>query len=285
MCASVLSISHHVSSADANTVADIERRIFSSSLSEQSPGLRAARRKFLELNDLLEAGEKHGTFGTKTEILLGWARTLELSACADSTHHLLNVKVDSTTRPPVPHTESSSTANGEVFLHIEAKHSRVSEIPGMGRVSRHCPSDIDGADEKWRLLSTHAQYIGELAGEAELLTRLCSHAKEHPIYEAARGLESYFGGLIDSLCLKLKIIAGDMHQTLYSPSTIKALERLHAILKAKETSLKKERSALDERLSIYKDAGNEFQDIASSYAAILKECDQVRGDIAQVSEL
>ncbi|KAJ2843315.1 hypothetical protein GGI22_007252, partial [Coemansia erecta] len=101
----------------------------------------------------------------------------------------------------------------EIHVHIEAKHSRVGEIPGMRHVSGQ-PSGADATDEQCRLLSAHAQYIGELASETELLTRLCSHAKSHPIHEAARGLESYFGGLIDSLCLKLKIIAGDMRQTL-----------------------------------------------------------------------
>ncbi|KAJ2840924.1 hypothetical protein GGI22_008130, partial [Coemansia erecta] len=83
----------------------------------------------------------------------------------------------------------------------------------------------------------------------------------------------------------LKIIAGDMRQTLYSPATTKALKSLQTILKEREASLKRERSALDERLAIYAQAGSEFQDIASSYAAILKESDQVRGDIARIAEL
>ncbi|KAJ1900656.1 hypothetical protein LPJ81_003898, partial [Coemansia sp. IMI 209127] len=212
-------------------------------------------------------------------ILLGRARTLALSAGASHAQNLLNININRAGE------SSGSTVNvDEIHLHIEAKHSQVGGIPGMRHVSGQS-SGADATDEQCRLLSAHAQYIGELAGETELLASLCSHAKSHPIHEAARGLESYFGGLIDSLCLKLKIIAGDMRQTLYSPSTTKALESLQTILKEREAKLKRERSALDERLAIYAQAGSEFQDIASSYAAILKESDQVRGDIARIAEL
>ncbi|KAJ2662638.1 hypothetical protein IWW48_001696 [Coemansia sp. RSA 1200] len=283
MYESALSVSPRLSPSETSTIADIERKLFGSCFGEQSPGLLAARRRYLELNELLEAGEKHGDSATKKEILVGWARTLELATDVGCKPGLLNVDMDKIGGRPVSRADRSPDST-KVQLHLEAKHTQVSGIPGMHNSSELLDS-ASVAREQCKLLSTHAQYISELVAEAELLESLCRHTKEHPVYEAARGLESYFGGLIDSLCLKLRITAADMHQTLYSPSTTKALKNLYARLKEKETALMRERSALDERLAIYRDAGSEFQDIASSYAAILKECDQVREDIERISEL
>ncbi|KAJ2540484.1 hypothetical protein EV175_006227 [Coemansia sp. RSA 1933] len=277
---SSLTTSHHVSSTDASALADIKDRIFGACFGEQSPSLRAARRKFLELNEVLEGGEKHGALGTKADVLLGWARTLELSAGADSTQMPLNISTSKTGEGG----SNASSAN-DVQLHIEAKRKQVSKIPGITRHVSDQATCINAANEQCRLLTTHAQYISELASETELLARLWLHTKDHPIYEAARGVEMYFGGLIDSLSLKLKILAGDMHQALYSPSTTEALARLRKMLATKEAGLRREKAALDERLAIYAQAGSEFQDIASAYAAILKECDQVREDIVRLSEL
>ncbi|KAJ2586019.1 hypothetical protein EV177_009841, partial [Coemansia sp. RSA 1804] len=75
--------------------------------------------------------------------------------------------------------EDRHTDSTKVQLHLEAKHTQVSGIPGM-----HNPSGLlDGASvarEQCKLLSTHTQYISELVAETELLERLCKHTKEHP---------------------------------------------------------------------------------------------------------
>ncbi|KAI9503356.1 hypothetical protein GGI25_001792 [Coemansia spiralis] len=304
--ASALPLTRSDESTDINDViADIEQRVFGSRFSEQASAYvpwRTHYRKFLELNELLEAGEKHCAFTTKRDILVGWARTLSIPGLGDDNDngsdkdHLLNVNISGlAVNSHLPCGSGGGVVAEEINAvgdktsasicsHIKNKHSQVCSIPGINQLSNY-PDEFDVANEKCRLLVMHAQYIGELTTEIEILASLCKHSADHPIYEAAIGLESYFGGLIDSLCLKLKIIAADMHRTLYSPSTVKALEALHAILSAKEASLVKERATLDERLAIYREAGSEFQDIAIAHSDILKECDQIRRDIAQVSRL
>ncbi|KAJ2475314.1 hypothetical protein IWW56_005477, partial [Coemansia sp. RSA 2131] len=163
-------------------------------------------------------------------------------------------------------------------------HAAVVQLPGLTSLAA-ITQESDVVSAQCVLLSTHAQCIGELASEVELLAALGCHAVDHPILDVARGLERYFGGLIDSLSLKLQIVATEMHHTLYSSDVLQAAERLCSILRSREAELAKEQSALDERLAIYRDAGSEFQDIAAAYSAVLRDTSQIRRDITRVSQL
>ncbi|KAJ2709187.1 hypothetical protein H4R19_004379 [Coemansia spiralis] len=171
-----------------------------------------------------------------------------------------------------------------ICFHIESTQAAVAELPGIRQLpAGGHPHDV--AQEQCLLLAAQAHLVDELAGEAELLVALCRHAADHPIREVARGLERYFGGLVDSLSLKLQIVAAEMYTTLYAPEVLAAASRLTGILSAREAALAKERSALDERLAIYRGAGSEFQEIALAYTAVLKDSDQIRRDIARVTQL
>ncbi|KAJ2144817.1 hypothetical protein IW136_001217 [Coemansia sp. RSA 678] len=179
---------------------------------------------------------------------------------------------------------AASPASSSICAHIENKHAAVVQLPGLASLAAGT-QESDVVSAQCVLLSTHAQCIGELASEVELLAALGCHAADHPILEVARGLERYFGGLIDSLSLKLQIVATEMHHTLYSSEVLQAAERLCGILRSREAELAKEQSALDERLAIYRDAGCEFQDIATAYSAVLRDTSQIRRDITRVSQL
>lgn len=179
----------------------------------------------------------------------------------------------------------TSAENGDgICQYIEQKRDAALAIPGRELLLSY-PTDTELAREHAQLLLAHVQCVAELINEAELLTRICQHTAAHPIYQVAHGLESYFGGLIASLSLKLQLTNATMYKTLYSPKILRALEALHNIMTEKESSLQKERATLEERLAIYRDAGSEFQELASAYSAILNETEQVRQDIARVSSL
>ncbi|KAJ2768810.1 hypothetical protein IWQ56_002796 [Coemansia nantahalensis] len=260
------------------TAAEIERRVFGARHG-QAPALRAARRRFLELHALLGAGQCHGGPKIQRDLLIGHARALELPAEAGAA--------------PLPAVETDRLAPGpggappelgRICAHIEGAQAAVAGLPGIRQLTAGS-HPRDAAQEQCLLLAAQAHLVDELAGEAELLAALCRHATDHPIRDVARGLERYFGGLVDSLSLKLHITAAEMHHTLYAPDVLAAAARLGAILGAREAALAKERSALDERLAIYRDAGSEFQEIALAYAAVLKDSDQIRRDMARVAQL
>ncbi|KAJ1864771.1 hypothetical protein LPJ73_000195 [Coemansia sp. RSA 2703] len=171
-----------------------------------------------------------------------------------------------------------------IFSQIETKDKEVHQIPGIELLAEYSTKQ-DVVDEQCQLLVAHAGYIEELINEYRLVAQITQHAAAHPVYEAAHGLESYFGGLIISLSLKLEIVAADMHNTLYTPEVARATEELWAIMQTHEQKLRKEQSALDERLAIYRSAGSEFEEIASAYSAILAEADQVRLDIERIAQI
>ncbi|KAJ1931223.1 hypothetical protein GGF37_007465, partial [Kickxella alabastrina] len=253
--------------------------------------LKNVHRKLLELHDILEISEAHGSPDIKSCLLLARASTLKIPA-ADNRTNPSNISAlsevigtggisyagsssDMTTSPVSPRMPSAAlasaaTQHSAVFTHIKRKCDEVLQMPGIKLLEEY-PSEEDVVGEQCHLLAAHAQHIGELVQELELLSALYQHSAAHPIYEVARGLESYFGGLITSLALKLDIIAADMHRTLYAPDVSRAVERLWEILKAQERRLVKERASLDERLAIYRDAGSEFQEIATAYSAVLTE--------------
>ncbi|KAJ2380447.1 hypothetical protein H4S02_006683 [Coemansia sp. RSA 2611] len=260
---------------DAATIAEIERRILEPRPSPQAPALRAARRRFLELHELLAAGQSRGGPKAQRDLLVSQARALRLPETG--------LVLDTGIGRLAAHSAGSPTP-GNVGICIEDKRAAVARMPGLSLLpSGPCEQDVVSA--QCALLSAHAQCIGELTAEAELLAALGGHAADHPIYGVARGLERYFGGLIDSLSLKLQIIAAEMYHTLYPPEVLQAAERLRSVLCAREAELAKEQSTLDERLAIYRDAGSEFQEIASAYSAVLRDADQIRRDIARVSQL
>ncbi|KAJ2466894.1 hypothetical protein EV174_006471, partial [Coemansia sp. RSA 2320] len=147
------------------------------------------------------------------------------------------------------------------------------------------PSELDAGAEQSRLLHMHARLVDELIAESALLAELSRHCADHSIHDVARGLERYFAGLIDSLTLKLQLVAAEMYQALYTPEVVHAIGRLRAILDDKQAALAKEQAALAERLAIYRDAGREFQEIASAYSSVLQETDLIRRDIARVEQL
>ncbi|KAJ2345788.1 hypothetical protein GGF43_005134, partial [Coemansia sp. RSA 2618] len=241
------------------------------------------------------------------DLLIGQARELRLPPNGESLDEGIARLDTHGTAPP---------ASSSICALIEDKHAAVTCLPGLtllaaGVQERDGKSaqehgvksaqehgvksaqehgvmnarESDVVSAQAALLSTHAQCIGELANEAELLAALSRHAADHPILDVARGLERYFGGLIDSLSLKLQIIAAEMHHTLYSPEVLQAAGRLRGILRTREAELAKEQGVLDERLAIYRDAGSEFQEIAAAYSAVLRDTDQIRCDIARVSQL
>ncbi|KAJ2162736.1 hypothetical protein GGF46_000461 [Coemansia sp. RSA 552] len=270
-----------IAPAEAATVADIEQKILAPRAREQEPGLRTAHRQFLELHDLLAAAHEHGAPRIQRGLLVGQARTLLLPTGGGP----LDTGIDRLAAPFAAHGSAAPSADtSDICACIEAKQVAVAQLPGIEAVGAG-PKEPDVAKSQCQLLSTHAQYIGELVSEAELLAGLCRHATDHPIYSVARGLERYFGGLIDSLSLKLQIIAAEMHQTLYSPDVLRAIESLAGILRAREASLASEQSALDERLAIYRDAGGEFQEIATAYSAVLRATEEIRRDIARIAQL
>ncbi|KAJ1733506.1 hypothetical protein LPJ61_001522 [Coemansia biformis] len=266
----------------AAATADIERRILGPRLGRQAPVLRAARRRFLELHALLAVGQSHGAPRIQRDLLIGQVRALELPSepgCAALP------AVEAGRLAPDPAAAADAAPGlGRMCAHIEDTQAAVAALPGLQQLAAG-PHAHDVAGEQCLLLSAQAHLIGELAGEAELLAALGRHAAGHPIHEIAHGLERYFGGLIDSLSLKLQIVAAEMYRTLYAPEVLAAAARLTAILRAREAALAKEQSALDERLAIYRDAGCEFQEIALAYTAVLKDSDQIRRDIARVSRL
>ncbi|KAJ2452579.1 hypothetical protein GGF42_003993 [Coemansia sp. RSA 2424] len=277
------------------TIADVERRVVQAGVSEQTAPLRAARRRFLELHDLLHAAERHGDMAARRGVLLGQAAALRLSP-SDAGGRVYGADIDQISAShrtgddaidqisASRRTGDDAGAAGAVCSHLEQKRDSVLGIPGLSSLSAH-PSELDVEAEQCRLLRAHLQLASELASEAELLAALCQHSKSHPIYDVACGLERYFGGLIDSLSLKLRLVSAEMYQALYTPAVVHATTRLRAALDAKHASLAKEHSALSERLAIYHDAGSEFQEIASAYARVLRETDLIRQDIARVSEL
>ncbi|KAJ2785500.1 hypothetical protein GGI15_001894 [Coemansia interrupta] len=238
------------------------------SSSQFHPELQSARRKFLELYELLETSEMHGGLETKQKrfparrrpATLAFARILP-SASA-----------------------SASTGHSAIFSQIEAKNNEVHQIPGIELLAEYSTKQ-EVVSEQCQLLVAHAGYIEELINEYRLVTQISQHAAAHPVYEAAHGLESYFGGLIISLSLKLEIVAADMHSTLYMPEVARAIEELWEIMQTHDQKLRKEQSALDERLAIYRSAGSEFEEIAAAYSAILAEADQVRLDIERISRI
>ncbi|KAJ2868076.1 hypothetical protein GGH94_000344 [Coemansia aciculifera] len=266
-------------SAWTGTIADIERRVLWANASEQIAPLRAVHRRFLELQDLLHAAERHGDPPAKRGVLLGQALALKLSP-PESGGGIYSADVDQ-----ISASHRSSIGDiGAVCTHLEQKSDSVLGIPSLSLLPTY-PSEYDIEAEQCLLLRAHSQLVAELVSEAELLSALCQHNKSHPIYDVACGLESYFGGLIDSLTLKLKLVSAEMYQALYTPAVVQATARLRAILDAKQASLAKEHAKLNERLAIYRDAGSEFQEIASAYARVLKETDHIRQDIARVSQL
>ncbi|KAJ2438281.1 hypothetical protein GGF42_008348 [Coemansia sp. RSA 2424] len=214
-------------------------------------------------------------------VLLGQAAALRLSP-SEAGGRVYGADIDRISA--LHRTGEDAGAAGAVCSHLEQKRDSVLGIPGLSSLSAH-PSELDVEAEQCRLLRAHLQLVSELVSEAELLSALCQHSKSHPIYDVACGLESYFGGLIDSLSLKLRLVSADMYQALYTPAVVHATTRLRAALDAKHASLAKEHSALSERLAIYHDAGSEFQEIASAYARVLRETDRIRQDIARVSQL
>ncbi|KAJ2590284.1 hypothetical protein H4R99_007157, partial [Coemansia sp. RSA 1722] len=171
-----------------------------------------------------------------------------------------------------------------IFAHIESAHKDISSTPGIQQLDSY-PSSNAVVSEQCQLLLAHADYIGVLISEHQLLCQLCKHAAANPIYEVAQGLERYFGGLITSLSLKLEIAGAEMHRTLYSPEISQAAARLWDLLKSHEAKMAKEHAALSERLAIYQDAGAEFQEIAAAYTRILEESEKVRQDIARMSQI
>ncbi|KAJ2646537.1 hypothetical protein IWW40_005339 [Coemansia sp. RSA 1250] len=263
--------------ADAATVAEIERRILEPRHSAQAPALRTARRRFLEIQELLSACQSHTGSAACQDLLIGQARTLKLTpetAVFDASIGKL----------PVSGACSGSPTLNSFDMAIETKHAAVARCLELAPASTSS-SGSSIANAQSRLLSTHAQCIVELISEAELLAALCRHSSDHSIYAVARGLEMYFGRLIESLSLKLQIYVVEMHNVLYSPEVLQAAERLRGLLSAREAQLAKEQSELNERLSIYRDAGSEFQEIAAAYAAILRDTEQIRRDIARMSQL
>ncbi|KAJ2781404.1 hypothetical protein H4R18_002881 [Coemansia javaensis] len=259
--------------------ADIERRMLEPRLGQQAAALSAARRRFLELHALLDACQRLGGSATRRALLVGHARALPpelgLGAALD-----LDPEPDPETGAAVP------PGLERVCVHIEDTQAAVAQLPGLARLATApAPAAHAAAGEQCLLLSAQARLVGELADEAALLGALCRHAAGHPIHDVARGLERYFGGLIESLALKLQIVAAEMYRTLYAPDVLAAAERLAAALRAREAALAKEQSALDERLAIYRAAGSEFQEIARAYSAVLRDSDQIRRDIARVSRL
>ncbi|KAJ2451669.1 hypothetical protein EV183_003445 [Coemansia sp. RSA 2336] len=264
--------------ADAAIVAEIERRILEPRHSAQAPALRTARRRFLELQELLSACQSHAGSAVCQDLLIGQARAFKLTPEAA----VLDASVG---RLPV----SGAGGGGSPVLNgfdmaIETKQAAVTRCLELAPASAST-SGRSIASAQSRLLSMHAQCIGELISEAELLAALCRHGSDHPIYAVARGLEMYFGGLIESLSLKLQIYVVEMHNVLYSPEVLQAAERLRELLSAREAQLAKEQTELNERLSIYRDAGSEFQEIAAAYAAVLRDTEQIRKDIARMSQL
>ncbi|KAJ1721692.1 hypothetical protein LPJ53_003819 [Coemansia erecta] len=260
----------------------------------QHPELQSARRRFLELYELLETSEVHGRPETKQALLRGRASVLTVPA-ADKRSAPARISALDETASPLPasdasfHTDSAfspsaSAGHSAIFSHIEAKNSEVAQIPGIELLTEYSTKQ-EVVSEQCQLLVAHAGYIEELIDEYRLVTQISRHAAAHPVYEAAHGLESYFGGLIISLSLKLEIVAADMHTTLYTPEVARAIEELWEIMQTHEQRLRKEQSALDERLAIYRSAGSEFEDIAAAYSAILAEADQVRLDIERISRI
>ncbi|KAJ2734478.1 hypothetical protein IW152_002256 [Coemansia sp. BCRC 34962] len=241
--------------------------------------MRAAHRRFLELQDLLQAAERHGDLPAKEGVLLGHAFALRL-APSEPGGRIYNADIDKISA--CHHSDIGSI--GAACEHLDQKSDSVRAIPGLSSLPTY-PSEHDVEVEQSRLLRAHSQLVAELISEAELLSALCQHNRNHPIHDVARGLESYFGGLIDSLTLKLKLVSAEMYQALYTPAVVQATARLRAILDARQASLAKEHAKLNERLAIYRDAGSEFQEIASAYARVLKETDHIRQDIARISQL
>ncbi|KAJ2026971.1 hypothetical protein H4S03_008454 [Coemansia sp. S3946] len=243
--------------------------------------LRAVHRRFLELQDLLHAAERYGDPPAKRGVLLGQALALKLSPHeAGGGGRVYSADIDQ-----ISSSHRSDIGDvGAVCSHLEQKSDNVLDIPGLSLLPTY-PSEHDIEAEQCLLLRGHSQLVAELVSEAEVLSALCQHNKSHPIYDVACGVESYFGGLIDSLTLKLKLVSAEMYQALYTPAVVQATGRLRAILDDKQARLGKEHAKLNERLAIYRDAGSEFQEIASAYARVLKESDHIRQDIARVSQL
>ncbi|KAJ2690024.1 hypothetical protein IWW39_000990 [Coemansia spiralis] len=241
--------------------------------------MRAARRRFLELQDLLQTAERHADPPAKEGALLGHACALRLTP-SEPGGRIYSADIDEISACHRSDIGSMRAACG----HLEQKSSSVRAIPGLSLLPAY-PSEHDVEVEQSRLLRAHSRLLAELISEAELLSALCQHSKRHPIHDVARGLESYFGGLIDSLALKLRLVSAEMYQALYTPAVVQATARLRALLDARQASLAKEHAKLNERLAIYRDAGSEFQEIASAYARVLKETDHIRQDIARVSQL
>ncbi|KAJ2746746.1 hypothetical protein GGI20_001076 [Coemansia sp. BCRC 34301] len=261
------------------TIADIERRVLQAGIGEQVVPLRAAHRRFLELHDLLHAAERHGDMHTRRGVLLGQAIALKYSP-SDADGRAYDADLN---RISASHCIGDAGAADAVYRHLEQKRDNILNIPGLAVLPTY-PSELDVETEQCRLLRAHLQLVSELVSEAELLSALWQH-KGHPLYNVACGLEGYFGGLIDSLTLKLELVSAEMYQALYAPAVVDAAARLRAILDGKHASLTKEHAVLSERLAIYHDAGSEFQEIASAYARVLKETDRIRQDIACVSQL
>ncbi|KAJ1650177.1 hypothetical protein GGF38_005898, partial [Coemansia sp. RSA 25] len=161
------------------TIADVERRVVQAGVSEQAAPLRAARRRFLELHDLLHAAERHGDMAARRGVLLGQAAALRLSP-SDAGGRVYGADIDQISASH--RTGDGAGAAGAVCSHLEQKRDSVLSIPGLSSLSAH-PSELNVEAEQCRLLRAHLQLVSELASEAELLAALCQHSKSHPIYD------------------------------------------------------------------------------------------------------
>ncbi|KAJ2801125.1 hypothetical protein H4R20_003798, partial [Coemansia guatemalensis] len=240
-----------------------------------APALRAARRRSLELHELLDASRKHGGRTTQQSLLVGEARALRLGEAGGC-----DAVVDASFGRASAASPDGSRANAA----IEDKHEAIAQVAGAG-AQHGFPTAQTVVEAQHTLLSAHAQHISALVDEAEALAVLGRHSSGHPVHTIGRGLERYFGGLIDSLSLKQQLVAAEMHYTLYAPRVLEAAERLSGILRDRQASLAKEQSELEERLAIYRDAGGEFAEIAAAYSAVLRDMDGMRRDIARVRRL
>ncbi|KAJ2008833.1 hypothetical protein GGI04_000945 [Coemansia thaxteri] len=217
-------------------------------------------------------------------LLLGGAQALRLSP-SDPPGGVCSAGID---RMAAAHRAGGARANANgssaLCRGLELKRDAVLALPGLAQLPPY-PSELDAGAEQSRLLHMHARLVDELIAESALLAELSRHCADHSIHDVARGLERYFAGLIDSLTLKLQLVAAEMYQALYTPEVVHAIGRLRAILDDKQAALAKEQAALAERLAIYRDAGREFQEIASAYSSVLQETDLIRRDIARVEQL
>ncbi|KAJ1673329.1 hypothetical protein EV182_005452, partial [Spiromyces aspiralis] len=181
-----------------------------------------------------------------------------------------------------------------------------------GRPGRHLEEELDR-----QILRTTREMMGYVKDLAEEVLVMVEYTRtvvlEKYTVEAATRLVEYFGALIRSMSLKLQILLLTMRVRLYTPELTSSLANLRlrsdavllqayppnidrlcgdglglifrASLELEERDLNAQLSRVREQLTMYRDAGDEFVQLAGVYRDVMQEIDRVRRDIDSISEL